>query len=61
MISRRRASLIAPQFAISSSVRPQPVQRPVLASIAQTSMQGDETGGEAFILFRGSMAAAGRV
>jgi len=42
MIACRSLSLIEPQRAISSSVRPQPVQRPLAESITQTLMQGVE-------------------
>jgi hypothetical protein len=37
----RSASPIDPQRAISSSVRPQPVQSPVAGAMTQTLMQGD--------------------
>jgi len=40
MIAARSASLIEPQRAISSSERPQPVQRRLLESSVQTLMQG---------------------
>ena len=40
MIATRSAWLIAPQRAISSSVRPQPAHRPVDWFITQTLMQG---------------------
>src|SRR5215469_3935178 len=42
MIACRSASLIEPQRAISSSVRPQPRQMPRAESISQTLMQGEE-------------------
>jgi hypothetical protein len=42
----RSASPIADQHAISSSVRKQPLQRPLAGSIAQTPIQGDTTGEE---------------
>ena len=42
MIASLCASLMPPQRAISSSVRPQPEHRPLLASNVQTLMQGDE-------------------
>lgn len=42
MIDWRSLSVIVPQRAISSSVRPQPEQRPAAASITQTLMQGVE-------------------
>ena len=41
MIRDRSASLIEPQRAISSSVRPQPEHSPVAGAITQTLMQGD--------------------
>jgi hypothetical protein len=40
MIRRRSTSVIVLQREISSIDRPQPAQRPVLASITQTFMQG---------------------
>lgn len=43
MIARRSASLIAPQPAISASVRPQPMQSPVMPLTAQVLMHGLET------------------
>jgi hypothetical protein len=42
MMRRRSLSSIPPQRAISSSVRPQPVQMPACGSSAQILMQGDE-------------------
>ena len=60
MISWRRASSIAPQPAISSSVRPQPAQRPDFASIAQTSMQGEEMAGRRVTSFRGFYGGGGQ-
>ena len=44
MMVRRSAALIAAQAAISSSVRPQPVQSPRGLSSVQTDMQGDSIG-----------------
>ena len=43
MISRRRSSVMAPQAAISDSVRPQPTQSPFLPLTMQTLMQGVDT------------------
>lgn len=43
MISARSFSLIDPQRAISSSVRPQPEQSPVPASMVQIFTQGVES------------------
>jgi hypothetical protein len=40
MIARRSSALNSAQRAISSSERPQPMQRPELASMSQASMQG---------------------
>lgn len=45
MIALRSTSSIAPQRAISWSVRPQPMQMPVWPLTAQTLMHGVETGG----------------
>lgn len=45
MMAFRSGSSIAPQRAISDSVRPQPMQCPVWPLTAQTLMQGVETGG----------------
>jgi hypothetical protein len=44
MIALRSASVRLPQAAISASVRPQPMQRPVCPLTAQTLMQGLEIG-----------------
>jgi hypothetical protein len=41
MIACRSASLIAPQRAISSSVRPQPMHTPSAAAIVQIFVQGE--------------------
>jgi hypothetical protein len=41
MTRARSGSLIDPQRAISSSVRPQPEQRPVAGAMTQTLMQGE--------------------
>jgi hypothetical protein len=43
IISRRSASDMEPQRAISSSERPQPRQSLLAESIVQTLVQGDET------------------
>jgi hypothetical protein len=45
MTARRSSWLMAVQAAISSRVRPQPMQRPEAASISQTSTQGVSKGG----------------
>ena len=42
MTDARSTSLIEPQRAISSSVRPQPLQKPVPGSITHTFTQGDK-------------------
>jgi hypothetical protein len=44
MIRARSDSLIEPQRAISSSVRPQPEQSPVAGAIAHVLTQGDSIG-----------------
>jgi hypothetical protein len=44
MIARRSVSSIAPQRAISGSVRPQPTHWFVIPLTAQTRMQGVEIG-----------------
>ncbi|HEY3622112.1 MAG TPA: hypothetical protein VGL12_06890 [Roseiarcus sp.] len=46
MTATRSTSLIVAQAAISSLVRPQPMQKADSGSITQTLMQGVETGGD---------------
>lgn len=49
MIACRSLSSIAPQRAISCSVRPQPMHVPVWPLTAQTLMQGVEIGAGAMV------------
>ncbi len=53
MIEIRSLSCSEPQRAISSNVRPQPVQRPEPVSITQTLMQGVETIAQNYPPFEG--------